>query len=285
MTPRSRGLQLPNGARLHMLEWDGESPPVVFIHGLGNTAGVWREIAGRISPAQRSVAIDLRGHGDSDHDPSGYSLDTFAADITAALHLLDDAPVTVVGHSLGGKVAVVVAAQAPELVSGVVIVDSGPRLARPGVQQLLANIEKVPYEYDSVLDYRDILELWYPLADARKLDQLVADELRRRPGGGWVRKLDPRFNDSDFVRASTGDSQESKMWELLKRVAQPTLVVRGIASAMLTKEVAIAMTQEFLPNGSLVTVGRSGHAVPVENPEGLGQQIEQFLARFRHSAA
>lgn len=109
--------------------WGGAaetSPDVVLVHGLASTARLWDGVAAALVADGRAVtALDLRGHGESDAPECGYDTATAADDVVAALDELVSAPVVLAGQSWGGNVALQVAARAPRLVAGLVLVDGG----------------------------------------------------------------------------------------------------------------------------------------------------------------
>ena len=105
------------------------APPVVLLPGTGLTAGSWDVVAASLSATRAVVAVDLRGHGESGW-PGEYSIDLMASDVGALLDRLGAEPVDLVGHSLGGLVALRVAAAAPARVRRVVLEDVGMPHAR-----------------------------------------------------------------------------------------------------------------------------------------------------------
>ena len=98
----------------------------MLVHGLASTARLWDGVAAELVAGGMAVtALDLRSHGESDAPESGYDTATAADDVVAALEALTSAPVVLAGQSWGGNVALQVAARAPGLVSGLVLVDGG----------------------------------------------------------------------------------------------------------------------------------------------------------------
>ncbi len=130
-----------NSIRLHALKWDGVGMPVILLHGTGLLARLWepmaRDLARRIGPV---YAFDLRGHGLSDKPAQGYRWEVFAEDIAAASEQLGHSRSIIIGHSMGGTVALILAAIRPDLVSRVVAVE--PVVRRP---QALAAASKDPH--------------------------------------------------------------------------------------------------------------------------------------------
>jgi non-heme chloroperoxidase len=120
-------------AQVEVLDWGGTGPALVFLPGLGNTAHVYEEFAGRFTDHYRVVAITPRGFGASTPTNRGAPLDTLLADFAAVLDTLGLGPATVIGHSLGGDFATFFAARFPSRVSRVVYLD-GANDRRPGSQ-------------------------------------------------------------------------------------------------------------------------------------------------------
>lgn len=124
-------VELPGGARLAVRTWGDRSdgPPLLLLHGLGGDAADWEPVAGGLAEGRYVVAPDLRGHGDSSRAPA-YSFELMRDDVIALIGVLDLAPTAVVGHSMGGTVAILVCEQAPELVGRLVLEDSPPPSGR-----------------------------------------------------------------------------------------------------------------------------------------------------------
>lgn len=264
-----------SGGTLTGCQWGEGDPEIVFMHGFGNTSQVWVDVVQPLPDDICCLAVDLRGHGDSDRSPTGYQLEMFVADAIELIGQLPQ-PVALVGHSLGGKVVLRAAARLPEQVTHVVVVDSGPELRLVGEAHLLGDVERVPHRYSSSAQYQAVVRQMYPLASDDQVQRTVLAELAPDPDGGFVRKLDPVFSEPRVVGKATRGNR-TEMWELLKLVAQPTLVARGAASAMLSLDVATRMVEDALPNGVLVTIPRAGHVIPFDNPERLAQVMSVFL--------
>ena len=128
--PKRLWLERPGG-RLAVLDFGGDGPGMLLLHGLMGRATTWAGTARRLAGAFHVVAIDQRGHGASDRFGS-YSRDDYVEDAAAAVRELGLAPAVVVGHSMGGLNAWVVAARHPELVAGLVIEDMPSRTAGRG---------------------------------------------------------------------------------------------------------------------------------------------------------
>jgi pimeloyl-ACP methyl ester carboxylesterase len=124
-----------DGVTLRARVWPGTDslhPPVVLLPATGETAEDWDVVAAALQPSRTVYAVNLRGHGASDW-PGQYSIQAMADDVTGLLGRLDERPVDLVGHSLGGLVACAVAAAQPESVRRLVLEDVGVPHARPAV--------------------------------------------------------------------------------------------------------------------------------------------------------
>src|SRR5215831_2274303 len=123
-----------NGRRHHYLEWgDSANPALVLLHG-GNTSarGSWTRAAPAFADRYRIVAPDHRGHGETDWDAAAeYYVAKYVADLVQLVHQLGLEAFDLVGHSLGGIIALTYSASHPERVQRLVLVDSGPRDSRP----------------------------------------------------------------------------------------------------------------------------------------------------------
>src|SRR5262245_14826927 len=113
------------GLELAFREWPGEGPPIVLLHGLSSSSRIWDQVAARLSPRWRVVALDQRGHGRSEKPDEGYDFATIVADGRAALAALGVERPLLVGHSWGGNVALQWAVDGAPEPRGLVLVDGG----------------------------------------------------------------------------------------------------------------------------------------------------------------
>lgn len=121
--------------RLHV-ERRGSGPPLVFLHGIGSSSATWDAVAGILAPRYLTLAVDLLGHGRSPvpDDPAEYTRDKALEDLDELLGQLDE-PAVLVGHSLGGYLALAHAATRPGVVRGVVVLNTGPGFRDPDKRQ------------------------------------------------------------------------------------------------------------------------------------------------------
>lgn len=118
-------------------EVTGQGNPIVFIHGLGSSIRDWEYQVEYFSRRFQVIAFDIRGHGKSEKPAGPYSIPLFAGDTAELIKALDIAPAHVVGISLGGMIALQLAANEPELVRSLVVVNSGSEMVARSLKERL----------------------------------------------------------------------------------------------------------------------------------------------------
>jgi pimeloyl-ACP methyl ester carboxylesterase len=283
MEPRSIRLPGTHGLELHALEWSREGTPLLFLHGFSNDAHVWDLVAPVVAPHYRVLALDQRGHGDSGRDPEGrYDHETMARDVNAALESLGIARVVIVGHSMGGRVAMRFAGLFPEKLAGLVVVDSAPDLDARGTTRISLDVQQQDWSFASVADYERVLQRQYAATKPELLAKLAVHWTRRRDDGRYELKLDPGFmkmrQGVTPEAAKAWSEQEAKhLWAALAALPCPALVVRGAASDVMSAEVADKMVDDVIPKAILETIARAGHSVMLDNPEAFENALTGFV--------
>jgi pimeloyl-ACP methyl ester carboxylesterase len=115
-----------DGVRLACTDFGGHGPPAVLVHGLAGNTGEWAETASWLTERARVVALDTRGHGGSERRPEDVSTAARVADVAFAVEQLQLAPVILIGQSLGGVTALLVASERPDLVRALIVADASP---------------------------------------------------------------------------------------------------------------------------------------------------------------
>ncbi|KXU82827.1 alpha/beta hydrolase [Caballeronia megalochromosomata] len=279
-----RSVRIRNGRFEISVEDSGSTgTPCVLLHGRGECSGVWRSLTESACADHRFVSIDLRGHGDSSWDPDrAYDARTLAGDVLEVLLALNIRKPVLIGHSLGGSVALHLTGMLEQFTSGLVLVDFGPDSDGPGSQKVLAEIRDTPARFGSITEYAQWLQARRPLANERALQHLAAHALRRTNTGAFEPKLDRAVAEYSPEDAAHGAEH---VWTMLRSVRCPSLVVRGIGSALLTPQVAWRMAHQALPKGQLATISGAGHSVMTDNPEAFNQTIQTFLASLSPAAS
>lgn len=267
-----------DGVHLNLHSWGTATPRYFLIHGFADNGFSWNPLASSLCGSGGTVAIDLRGHGDSDPDPSGiYTGERLVEDVAFALRELDLRDVVLFGHSMGAAIAIHVAATCPDRVAGLVLVDGGPSMRRPSLARVRTEFENQPWSYDTVDDYCRFLEERLRLASASLLREVALNALRRNAQGRWELKCDrsiatlPTYIDDEALS------------EMLLRVTCPVLLARGTASVVLSRAAAERLVAS-VPDAILRSVPNAGHAVMLDNPEGLHEAVTPFLASLRRPA-
>lgn len=265
-----------HGQRFHLIDWGPAiGPAVLLLHGVTGHARTWDHEAAALGGAGfRAIALDQRGHGDSDPAPDGdYSLTTLTGDIAAVVDALALTRFSVVGLSLGGRVAIVYAALHPERVERLMVVDIGPDIAAAGRTRVGGMMAGSPERFDSVEEAVAQARAANPRYADALLRERVAHGLRRLADGGYTWKYDRAIRDA--VR--TGRWREDlDVWPLWTSVTCPTTVVRGAESDVLSPEIAKQMI-EARPQARLVEVLGAGHTVPGDQPAQFLELLRTFL--------
>jgi pimeloyl-ACP methyl ester carboxylesterase len=287
--PTSRRIPASDGLSLNVLEWSREGTPLVFVHGFGNDAHIWDDAVPAVAGYYRTVAVDLRGHGDSDRDPERrYDYDFHVADLEAVLDELGIERFVLVGHSLGGRIGTLFAGRHPDRMAGLVIVDSAPELDVRGTVRIRVDLQKTGASsdpsFESEAAYRDVLAHNYPAVSREILARMAHHGLRKRADGRFEPKLDPAWFKGRSDAAVDPEAMRLReerltrdMWDALAKVPCPTLVVRGAASDVLSADVADRMVEDVLRHGQLAVIPRAGHSVMVDNPEAFRAALTGFV--------
>jgi pimeloyl-ACP methyl ester carboxylesterase len=238
-------------------------------------------LAIRLAPQFRVVAMDLRGHGNSDWDPeTKYDTETFTADLTKTAAAFGFERMILVGHSLGADVAVRYAADNASRVAALVIVDFGPECGKQGIDEVLQSFVAMPRTFVSTEEYAQWLMAHRPLAEPSLLRQFARYNLRQSSPEGWESKTDAALaTRSEISRLAVEDGRYCwpGRWSTLARINCPSLVVRGTGSGVLPNDVARRMVDRTLPDGRLATIAAAGHAVMMDNPVEFSTSVGGFL--------
>lgn len=276
----TRRYAVASDVTLSLVDWGGrDGPTALLIHGSAEGSFVWTDFAPKLAAHCKVLAVDLRGHGESDHDPdSHYTLEKHVRDITQLLDELQSDDLILVGHSLGGDIAAMIAPHLGQRLRALVIVDTGPDGNDETAQYLQNDLREGHRLYSRVEEYTEWLKSRRYLTPPAVLERLAAASL--------VATLDgyrPRY-DVGVVDMINSDEDESWWFPSLAQVMAPLLIVRGMASAGLSKRTAEAM-RAAAPKGEFVTVPSAGHAVMNDNVEGFAQAVIPFIARVCSSGA
>lgn len=251
--------------------------PVVLLHGGGQTRHSWSGTAEALArEGWHAVAVDLRGHGDSDWSPDGeYGLDRFSADLRAILKTFAE-PAVVVGASLGGMTALMTEGTAPApLAAAVVLVDIAPRMEPKGVQRIVEFMTGRPEGFASLDEAADAIAAYNPHRPRPSDLSGLAKNLRRGADGRWRWHWDPRF-----MSMGSTEPRPPRDPDVLERAARalrvPTLLVRGRQSDLLSEEGARAFL-DLVPHARFADVSGAGHMVAGDRNDVFSSAVLAFL--------
>jgi len=273
--PASVDVQV-RGVRLHYLQWgDRRDPPVLFIHGAGMLAHAWDPIVAGILPGWRLLAPDLRGHGRSGWaTPPHYRIEDFGEDLLALLDAVGIESTTLVGHSMGGRVAAWLAAEQPARVRALGLMDTrltalshekvqvwrgvragrGARRGHASRAAAMASFRITPEE---------------PGITARVRDQLAYHAVREHAPGEWALCFDRAVLHLEGSRIAD-------LTGLLRRIRCPTLIMRGERSGVLDEKKCAAMAAVL--TDCRVEVFSGGHHFPLAHPDRVAAALRAFLS-------
>lgn len=202
-----------DGVVLHVTDRDGQASPVVILHGLAGSSREMEATAAALG-SHRVLSIDSRGHGQSTRRPSDVSRQAHVADVVHVIETVIGGPVTLVGQSMGGHTALLVAAVRPDLVDRLVLLEAG--VGGDGTEHSREGI-------------RDFFASWpRPFTDQAQAQSFLGDspigrawlaDLEERPDGFW-----PRF-DTDVIVETIAYVDAQARWEEWSGIDVPTLAV------------------------------------------------------------
>jgi pimeloyl-ACP methyl ester carboxylesterase len=269
--------------RLHYLDWGNpEKPPLLLVHGGRDHARSWDWTAEALRDDWHVIALDHRGHGDSEWVSDGnYQASDMVYDVAQLVHQLDLAPVTIVAHSLGGNVCLRYAGIYPELVRKLVAIEGlGPSpamlarmAAKPYAERVREWIEKKrssaarsPRKYATIEDALARMQEENTYLTAEQARHLTIHGANRNEDGTFSWKFDPHLNNWPI---ETGYEEMKSVWEA---IAAPTLLLYGANSWASNPEKDGRL--EFFKTASVIEFENAGHWLHHD-------QFERFIATLR----
>lgn len=254
-----------SGIDIRYLRTGGAGHPVVLLHGLIGSGACWTPLARALEGEFDLVMPDARGHGGSSAPPRGYRYDDHAGDVVSLIRGLRLTRPVLLGHSMGGMTAALVASRAAELLRGLILVD--PTFLSPERQREV-------HDSDVAEQHRQALGL--PKADlvaqgrarhprrSREIVELLADARLKTDMGAFDVLTPPNPEYRDVVSA----------------IDVPTLLVIGDRSPVVTLEMAVEL-RRLNPRVRIEQVEDAGHGLPYDQPERLGSVVASFLRELR----
>ncbi len=270
-TVRRESMALPSGLRLSALVWGTAEPELVLIHGGAQNAHTWDTVA--LALGRPLVAVDLPGHGYSDHRPAhDYGPASMAGDVAVVMEALAPRAEAVVGMSLGGLTAICLAADHPDLVRRLGVVDVTPGTDHKKAEPIIAFIDG-PEHFDS---FETILQRTIehnPTRSESSLRRGVLHNAHEMDDGRWTWNYD---RTRDWQSGDRAEIDFEGLWEKVSRIAAPTALWQGGAWSVVD-DADVAEWMRRLPGTVHEVVDGAGHSIQGDRPIELVALIEDLL--------
>jgi pimeloyl-ACP methyl ester carboxylesterase len=257
---------------------DPQSPLVLLGHGGGQTRHAWGTTARGLADAGlRAIAYDARGHGDTDWPDDGdYSLDAQIRGLQDLIHALGDRRPALIGASLSAEIFLVAVGEGAVDASALVLVDFAPSTREEGYQRNKAFMEAHAHGFASLEEVADAVASHRGGQRPSRLDGL-AKVVRQRADGRFYWHWDPRLID---WRVREYPTRHARMAAAARRLAIPTLLVRGGKSDVLSEEGAREFL-ELVPHAEYLVIPEAGHMIASDANDRFGAVTLDFLRRNR----
>jgi 3-oxoadipate enol-lactonase len=253
-----------NGIDLHY-EVRGDGPPVLFLHGLGSSLRDWEDQIRVLKDRYQCIAYDARGHGQSGKPGGRYTPAMHSADAVALLDHLNIRTAAVIGLSMGGMIAFQMAVDAPERLTSMVIINSGPYVPSGTLKERLAILQRL---------------VLFQVMSMRKIGETIGKRLFPEPDQGELRELfAARWAEND-KRAYMDATRGLIGWSVMQHVPSiriPTLVLTGDLdyTPLELKQAFIAK----MPNAELVVLAGARHAMNMDRADEVNAALDKFLVK------
>lgn len=272
--------EIATGVRLATREWPGKGPAIVCIHGLTASHTCWESMADILAPDYRVIAYDLRGRGDSDKPPKGYSVPIHSEDLAALLDHYGLKSVILFGHSLGANIGVYFASRYPQRVKKLVLVDGGIDVRAEIFDSLGPAVNRLGIEFPSLPMFLEMLQS-LPMFAGRwndYLERYFRNDVESTPGGTVKPKAAKHA-----IEEEVANFARERFWVYHHKIKCPTLILRA-PDGLLT-ETDCLMTQDearalayAIPRAKLVVVPNTNHyTVLLGKNEKTRRAVRSFL--------
>lgn len=267
--------------RLVADEWNGgaaagDRPTILMLHGGGQNRFSWKKTGQVLADhGFHVIAIDARGHGDSDRAPGAeYTVDALARDVAAVLGQIGR-PVVLIGASMGGMTAILAAHQAgPDAVTGLVLVDVVPRFEKDGSARIRDFMFSHVDGFDNLEQAADAIAEYLPYRKRPRNTEGLKKNLRLRDGR-WYWHWDPAFltapSDDPFVRVE-------RLEQAAIDLRIPILLIRGKLSDVVSPE-GVADFLAKVPHAQFVELADAGHTAAGDDNDAFSDAVVAFVTR------
>jgi len=270
-----------SGIAIQLAVWKGKGKPILCIHGLTANCRCWDLIASSLSPRHKVIAMDLRGRGLSDSPSSGYSVEHHCRDILSLMDDLNlDRPV-LMGHSLGAFISLVFAAQHPQRVDRLILVDGGGKLSKDQMDKVFAGIKPSLDRLGQIFpSFKSYISLIKQAPFMHPWNSYLATYFRyevEQMAGGVRSRVDPKHIEEESTNLRKMDTVQ-----FYSKVLSPTLMLRA-TKGMLAKDdlvlpenVAEQMVRK-IPNAKKVDLKGANHYSILFQPN---KRRDQVILKF-----
>lgn len=255
----------------------GQGTPMIILHGLYGSSDNWLTFIKNLSENFRIYLPDLRNHGQSPHSDT-HSFDAMRDDLIEFMKMHSIKEAIIVGHSMGGKVAMKFAASFPDLVKSLIIIDISPRrydfvndftINQINHKVIISSMASLNPEQISTREEAD--KLLQKTIGSERIRQFLLKNLKRKHDGGYEWKLNLNSLHRNINNLFEGIERNE-----VKNVSYTVLFVKGELSDYI-KEEDIKLIKEIYPKAEIEIISGSGHWVHSEKPEELKKVILNFL--------
>lgn len=261
--------------------YDAEGPPLLLMHGLTRNSGDFEELAGHLAGKYQLIVPDQRGRGRSEYDPDpqNYTPAVYVDDMFALIDGLKPGTTGMIGTSMGGLMAMMMAAMAPERFDSMILNDIGPAVEAAGLARIQGYIGRLaPFDsWQQAADHcqsvhGDIM-IGYQAQDWLAFARHTCMEM---PDGKICFAYDPAI--SEGLSGSEQTVIPPDLWAIWDRLSTlPTLVIRGALSDILSPATVAEMKRRHPENISSVEIASRGHTPMLDEPDALAA-IDRFYA-------
>jgi pimeloyl-ACP methyl ester carboxylesterase len=259
---------------------DPAGRPAILLHGGGQTRRTWDgTVEQLVAAGWRTIALDMRGHGDSDWAADGdYGIEALVGDLQGVVDAMEQPPV-LIGASLGGLTALVLLGRQSDAGSALVLVDVAAKLEAAGVERIKEFMLSKVDGFDSLDEVADAIAAYNPHRPRPSDLSGLAQVLRKRDDGRWYWHWDPVFMgaDKEISRRGRDPTDRALIESSAKAITVPTLLVRGRQSDLLSEEGASHLL-ELIPHARYVDVAGAGHMVAGDRNDAFAKAVTGFLA-------
>lgn len=282
-TVRREAVEVEPGRRLSALVWGEAEAELVFLHGGAQNAHTWDTVA--LALGRPLVAVDLPGHGHSDGGhANALNPASNARDVATVVRALAPGARAVVGMSLGGVTAIALAAEAPELVRALVLVDITPGVDEHKASAIVAFVNG-PESFDSFDDLLARTMAFNPTRSESSLRRGILHNAVQRADGSWVWRY-ARHRASAPADGPTGDGLAGdvvaghpdfgSLWDAVSGLTVPVMLVRGMLPQSVVDDADEAELRRRCPQARIEHVDGAGHSVQGDQPVELARLIADF---------